>query len=116
MRTVRKSDYLQLNAIALPIIRECVDDGFVNEIALFELINIFYGSMKAKVSPSVLEDERLAELFELIKETHNKIIDTYMQMMKYGRFLAHMYLRFQIFKSYMKSVITLKLNGKNYAK
>lgn len=109
MHTVNKSDYLQLNAIALPKIKECMSNKYITDIALFELVNIFYGSMKAKTYPTLLEDKRLVELFEQIKETHNKIIDTYMHVMKYSRPVAHLYLWLQNFKSFVKSIITLRL-------
>ena len=94
-----KDKYLQLNALALPVMKRYDISSYQLEIACFELINIFQAYWRSFENPSSKADERMISLARELKLKpvlkSYSIIKKYLYLLQYSKHVAHFYLNYR---------------------
>ena len=101
-----KDKYLQLNNLALPVMNKYDISSYQQEIACFELNNIFQAYWRSFENPSQKADERmnsLAREFKLKSVLKSySIIKKYLCLLQYSKHVAHLYLNYRHIRTYIK--------------
>lgn len=97
------SEYIQLNRIALPVMRRILGIHYSSNIALFGAINLFSSFWMLRKFP---EKDEIAQMQKLVTQINNlkptDIITRYLFLLKKSKLLAFLYLKFRYFKSSLK--------------
>lgn len=97
------SEYIQLNRIALPVMRRILGIHYSSNIALFGAINLFSSFWMLRKFP---EKDEIAQMQKLVTQINNlkptDIITRYLFLLKKSKLLAFLYLKFRYFKSNLK--------------
>lgn len=97
------SEYLQLNTIAVPIIRRILGPHYDSSIALFEAINLFSSfwiSRRLPCEKEIAQMQKLATQINYLKPYD--IITRYLFLLRKSRLLASLYLTLRYCKSRLK--------------
>lgn len=99
------SEYIQLNRIALPVMRRILGIHYSSNIALFGAINLFSSFWMLRKFP---EKDEIAQMQKLVTQINNlkptDIITRYLFLLKKSKLLAFLYLKFRYFKSNFKKI------------
>ena len=97
------SEYIQLNTIALPVMRRILGTHYSSNIALFGAINLFSSFWMLRKFP---EKDEIAQMQKLVTQINNlkptDIITRYLFLLKKSKLLAFLYLKFRYFESSFK--------------
>jgi len=97
-----KDKYIQLNDVAIPVMREKMGHYNDEDLASFELINIFQGNWKTSSIPTDGEIERMLLLSAKTGYGYMMLLDTYLKLAKCNSVLANIYLKYRCVRRYIK--------------
>lgn len=102
-----RDKYLQLNNLALTVMKRYDIYSYQQEIACFELINIFQAYWRTFENPSPKADARMISLARDVKSTLQSypLIKKYLYLLQYSKRIAHFYLNYRHIRTHIREMI-----------